>query len=180
MANQQPNAIESSAVHLPAFVTEPLNCVESEPDDAHRFIRLIAFAEGTVKFLAACAHAALAGQDVPLRNEYVQKFRARFINEGEVGKYPSLGDWKDLLQDSTTGLGNSAPHWLRNARSFADREFRSSTEVYSFRTQIDRLKRPTAELPIFYKGWDFLGKVGPPPDSLQPSAHPKGQRLIQT
>jgi hypothetical protein len=159
MATQQPHAIDSSALNFPAFVTEPLNCVESESDDVHRFIRLIAFAEGAVKFLAACAHAALSGQDVPLRSEYVDKFRTRFIDKDDVGKYPSLGDWKELLQDAMTGLGNSAPHWLRDARAFADQEFRASTDVFKFCAQIDRLKRPNAEVPLFYKGWEFLGKI---------------------
>jgi hypothetical protein len=159
MASQQLHAIDSSGLHFPAFVTEPLNCVESESDDVHRFIRLIAFAEGAVKFLAACAHAALSGQDVPLRDGYVQKFRTRFIDKDDLGKYPSLGDWKELLQDAMTGLGNSAPQWLRDVRAFADQEFRASTEIYNFCAQIDRLKRPNAEVPLFYKGWEFLGKI---------------------
>lgn len=157
-AFSNPPAARRNGSVLPAFVTEPLRCVRQESDDVHQFVRLIAFAEIVVKFLAAAAHGALADQDVPLREDYVRRFNERFI-PSEIGKSPSLGDWRNLLKDALGALGDATPDWLRSTREFADREFATKSAVHTFCWTIDRLRRPNAELPERYSGWDLLDRI---------------------
>jgi hypothetical protein len=139
--------------YFPKFVQETLQSALDASDDLHRFVRLIATLEVTLKFLAATAHACASRYrpDTPVSAE---EFSERLGVDGD--QYPSLGDWTWLLTSRVKAMANQTPTWLWPLQALLHAKHAKASKSFEFIRHVRRLRNAMYEPPPFFHGQELF------------------------